>query len=110
MCRMSEKTSPETTTEEVATLEPLYNLILFNDDDHTYEYVIFMLGDLFGIGILRAKKIAYEVDYLGESVVKTCPREEAVAGRNAIQRYGPDPFLQKSHASMRAAIQPAPGG
>ena len=43
-------TLPETKTrpEEQTRRQPPYNVILLNDDDHTYEYVITMLQTLFG--------------------------------------------------------------
>ena len=36
--------------EPAAALAPLYHLVLLDDDDHTYGYVIEMLGKIFGYG------------------------------------------------------------
>ncbi|MCC6546148.1 ATP-dependent Clp protease adaptor ClpS [Candidatus Sumerlaeota bacterium] len=97
-------------SEQLATQTqeaPLYELILFNDDDHSYMYVIEMLGNLFGIGPQDAQNIAYDVDYIGQAVVKTCPLEEAMIGREQIHGYGPDHRLEHSGGSMKAAVQEA---
>ena len=48
---MSDPTTlPETDVEQEQQTQrqPPYNVILLNDDDHTYEYVIEMLKALFG--------------------------------------------------------------
>lgn len=91
---------------EQAVADPLYHIILFNDDEHSYDYVCEMLVRLFGMTSKEAWDIAYEVDYIGESVVATLPFEQAAAGRDAIRQYGPDPRLDMSTGSMHAAIQP----
>ena len=41
---------------------PPYHVILLNDDDHTYEYVIHMLQTLFGHPQERGFQLAVEVD------------------------------------------------
>ena len=38
---------PEVEKEKLDELAPLYNVVLLDDDDHTYEYVIEMLQKLF---------------------------------------------------------------
>ncbi len=85
---------------------PLYELILFNDDDHSYQYVIEMLGNLFAIGPQDAFRIAYDVDFIGQAIVKTCPLEEAIVGKDLIHNYGPDHRIEQSSGSMRATVQP----
>ncbi|MCC7391210.1 ATP-dependent Clp protease adaptor ClpS [Candidatus Sumerlaeota bacterium] len=95
-------------SEQTATLVEnarLYELILFNDDDHSYQYVIEMLGNLFGLSPQDAFSITYDVDFIGQAVVKTCPLEEAMIGRDQIHNYGPDHRLENSSGSMRAAVQ-----
>lgn len=86
---------------------PLYDLILFNDDEHSYAYVIEMLGNLFGLSPNAAHNIAYDADYIGQALVKTCPLEEAMIGREQIHNYGPDPRVEHSSGSMRAVVQAA---
>ncbi len=102
-------TLPETEAETEQEKSPLYSIILFNDEEHTYGYVIEMMTNLFDKSQQEAFEIAYEVDYIGQAVVKTCPYEEAVLGCKQILSYGPDPLLGYSRGSMKAIVQEADG-
>ena len=42
---------PEIEDETSDQLQPLYHVILLDDEDHTYDYVIEMLQKIFGIAI-----------------------------------------------------------
>ena len=42
------KAKPKRQSKDKIYHMPPYHVILLNDDDHTYEYVIRMLGELFG--------------------------------------------------------------
>ncbi len=87
--------------------QPPYNVILINDDDHTYDYVIRMLKELFGhpeeTGFLMAK----EVDSKGRVIVCTTSMERAELKRDQIHAYGPDPLIDRCKGSMYAEIEPA---
>src|SRR5215217_4738093 len=58
---------------------PPYNVVLLNDDDHTYEYVIEMLGKLFGHDEATAFKMAEELDTTGRVIVLTTHKEKGRA-------------------------------
>lgn len=87
--------------------EPLWHVILLNDDDHTYDYVIEMLQSIFGYDIEKGFKMACEVDQNGRVIVVTCHKELAELRQEQIHEYGPDPRSKGSKGSMRAEIQPA---
>ena len=70
---------------------PLYNVVLLNDDDHSYDYVIEMLQRLFCFSEQQAYHHALEVDMTQRTVLITCSLEEAEFGRDQILSYGPDP-------------------
>jgi len=89
------------------TPAPLWNVILLDDDDHTYEYVIEMLGKLFGHSPEVAYRMACEVDRTGRVVVDTTTSERAELKRDQIHAYGPDWRLPRSAGSMSAVIEPA---
>jgi ATP-dependent Clp protease adaptor protein ClpS len=95
----------EPTREE--RLTPLFNVVLLDDDDHTYDYVIEMLGRLFMMPPQTAFHHAVEVDSAGRTVVMTCEREQAEFGRDQIHSYGADPRMPKSKGSMSAVVEPA---
>ncbi len=86
-------------------LQSPYNVILWNDDDHTYEYVIEMLGRLFGHGRERALLMAREVDATGRVSVYSGSMEQAEFKRDQIHAFGADPRLARCKGSMSATIE-----
>jgi ATP-dependent Clp protease adaptor protein ClpS len=95
--------------EEEVRHQPPYHVILLNDDDHTYDYVVRMLKELFGHPVERGFRMAEEVDRTGRCVVLTTSLEHAELKRDQIHAYGPDPLLERCQGSMTAVIEPAPG-
>ena len=88
---------------------PPYNVILLDDDDHSYEYVIEMLQKLFGHPLETAFLMAQEVDSSGRVIVCTTHRERAELKRDQILGYGPDKLIASCQGAMTAVIEPAPG-
>jgi ATP-dependent Clp protease adaptor protein ClpS len=86
---------------------PAYHVILLNDDDHTFEYVIEMLQVIFAhpqeMGMLMAK----EVDKEGRVIVLTTHKEMAELKRDQIHAYGTDTRVATCKGSMSAVIEPA---
>jgi ATP-dependent Clp protease adaptor protein ClpS len=101
---------PEIQKATEQELEPLYHVVLLNDDLHTYDYVIEMLQKLFCHSASAAFQHALEVDTTGRTIVITCGLAEAEFGRDQIHAYGPDPRIESSKSSMRALIEPAGHG
>ena len=87
--------------------QPPYHVVLLDDDDHTYEYVIAMLGQLFGYGIPKAFLAAVEVDTTGRVILLTTTKEHAELKRDQIHAFGKDPLMSRSKGSMSAVIEPA---
>lgn len=106
---MSTVTLPETDvdTQEQTRRQPPYHVILLNDNDHTYEYVIVMLKDLFGYPWEKGYQLAKEVDTRGRAIVCTTTLERAELKRDQIHAYGPDPRIPRCKGSMQAVIEPA---
>lgn len=98
---------PEIDTSTNESLETLYHVILLNDEDHTYDYVIEMLRKLFGFTEAGAYSHAVEVDTRGTTILITCELEKAELKRDQIHAYGPDPRMPKSLGSMAAVVEPA---
>jgi ATP-dependent Clp protease adaptor protein ClpS len=104
---------PDTATvpmiEPKETVQPpkyrAYNVILFNDDDHTFEYVIRMLKQLFGYPEPKGFQMALEVHETGRVIVCTTTLERAELKRDQIHAFGPDPLLVRSKGSMSATIE-----
>jgi ATP-dependent Clp protease adaptor protein ClpS len=89
--------------------QPPYNVILLNDDDHSYEYVIAMLQQLFGYPVEKGYQMAKTVDTTGRVIVATTTMEHAELKRDQIHAFGPDPLIPRCKGSMSAVIEPAPG-
>lgn len=102
-------TLPEIATEEQEKIkrQPPYNVILLNDDDHSFDYVIRMLKELFGHQEETGYLMAYEVHTRGRVVVCTTSLERAELKRDQIHAYGPDPAIRRCKGSMSAEIEPA---
>ena len=93
--------------EQQTKRQPPYNVILLNDDDHTYEYVIEMLKALFAHPIEKGFELAKMVDTQGRAIVCTTSLERAELKRDQIHAYGPDPRIPRCKGAMTAEIEPA---
>ena len=89
--------------------ESLYNVVLLDDDEHTYEYVVEMLCKLFGHSMEQAFAMACEVDQEGRVIVDTTHLERAELKRDQIRAFGADCLLHGSRRSMYATIEPLTG-
>ena len=108
-------TQPPTTTPRTRhiptqdiSLEPLYHLILLDDDQHTYQYVIEMLAHIFGYGPEKAWTLARVVDTQGRVILETAPRQQCEAHQAQIHAYGADPRIPTSAGPMSAILEQAP--
>jgi ATP-dependent Clp protease adaptor protein ClpS len=88
---------------------PMFRVVLLDDDEHTYEYVVEMLCTIFFLSAETAYRNACEVDALGRTVVIICEREQAEFGRDQIHAYGADPRMAVSKGSMSAVVEPVQG-
>jgi ATP-dependent Clp protease adaptor protein ClpS len=100
-------TQDDTRRKKKPKRQPPYHVILWNDDDHTFEYVIRMLQKLFGHPIEKGFQIAKDVDTQGKAVVLTTTREHAELKRDQIHAYGKDDAIVGCKGSMSATIEPS---
>lgn len=103
-------TQPQTSTETDTDQPVPWNVVLLDDDEHSYEYVIRMMQELFGHTLERAFKVAETVDNEGRVVCLTTHKEHAELKRDQILAYGRDPIMEESQGSMSAIIEPAEFG
>src|SRR6186713_1198622 len=75
--------------------QPRYHVILWNDDDHSYDYVVEMMQKLFGHPREKGFQIAKEVDTQGKAVCMTTALEHAELKRDQITAYGPDKHIAR---------------
>ena len=99
--------APESEVIEQDQLVPLFRVVLLDDNDHTYDYVIEMLQRIFIFTLDQAYRHAEEVDRCGRTVVITCELPQAEFARDQIQSYGRDWRLERSRGAMSAVVEPA---
>ena len=86
--------------------QPRYHVILWDDDEHSYEYVMLMMQELFGHELERGFEIAKRIDSDGRSVVLTTTMEHAELKRDQIHGYGRDVLIERCQGAMSASIEP----
>jgi ATP-dependent Clp protease adaptor protein ClpS len=86
--------------------QPRYHVILWNDDDHTYDYVIKMVQELFGHPFEKGYEVAREVDTRGRAILLTTTKEHAELKRDQVHAYGKDREIKGCKGSMSATIEP----
>src|SRR5262245_4579271 len=97
----------KTAEKEKVKKQPPYHVVLLNDDDHSFEYVIGMLQRLFGHPPEKGYQMAYKVHTEGRVIVDTTSKERAELKRDQIHAFGPDKGIPRCKGSMSATIEPA---
>ncbi len=89
--------------------QPPYHVILWDDTDHTFDYVIKMMGQLFRMPREKGYQLAKEVDASGRAICMTTTLELAELKRDQIHAFGRDDASANCKGSMSATIEPAEG-
>jgi ATP-dependent Clp protease adaptor protein ClpS len=85
--------------------EPKYHVVLWNDEVHTFDYVVHMLWVLFGYSAECGWRLALEVDGRGTAIIYTSSLERAEIKRDQILAFGPDPFILESKGPLIATLE-----
>lgn len=106
------QSSPKSATDQSAKTrkQPPYNVIVLNDEEHTFEYVIELLTKLFSHSLLIAEKLTWQIHNSGRAIVLTTHKELAELKCEQVLDYGPDPRMSVSKGPLRCYIEPAPTG
>jgi len=107
---MSVSVNPTVEEREASSTQhaPLYSLVLLDDDDHSYAYVVHLLGAVFGYSKEKAFALACLVDTAGRVIVETDGHEQVLRHQRQIHAFGADPLIPRCAGSMSAVIEPAP--
>jgi ATP-dependent Clp protease adaptor protein ClpS len=100
------KSSAQSSTSS-RTLPP-YNVIVMNDEEHTFEYVIELLTKLFAYPLSTAESLTWKIHHSGRAVVYTTHKEKAELKRDQVLSYGPDARMSTSKGPLNCYIEPAP--
>ena len=86
--------------------QPRYNVILWDDPDHSYDYVVTLMKEIFRQPAERGFQIAKEVDTSGRAICLTTTREHAELKRDQVHSFGKDSLIDRCKGSMSATIEP----
>jgi ATP-dependent Clp protease adaptor protein ClpS len=104
------KTEPKSKTDARAQTrrQPPYHVVILNDEEHTFPYVIELLVKLFGHALPAAEALTWEIHTRGRAIVYTTHKEKAELKRDQVLAYGPDPRMSISKGPLGCYIEPAP--
>ena len=90
--------------------QPRYHVVLWDDPNHTFHYVMVMMQELFGQPLTQGFEIAETVHNRGRAIVLTTTLEHAELKRDQIRAYGSGDAKLMSKGSMHASIEAETGG
>ncbi|WP_036096177.1 ATP-dependent Clp protease adaptor ClpS [Leptospira weilii] len=82
-----------------------WRVVLWDDNEHTYEYVIEMLMEICTMTVEKAFLHAVQVDQEKRTVVFSGEFEHAEHVQERILTYGADPRMSNSKGSMSATLE-----
>lgn len=92
------------------SLDPTYHLILLDDDEHTYAYVVEMLGRIFGYAREKSFALASIVDNESRVVLETANYSQVIRHQEQVHAYGSDHRIPHCKGSMSAVVEEADRG
>ncbi len=95
-------------TKKKPKRQPRYHVILWDDADHSYDYVVLMMKQIFRHPIETGFQIAKEVDHSGRAICLTTTMEHAELKRDQIHAFGKDDLIARCKGSMSASIEAVP--
>jgi ATP-dependent Clp protease adaptor protein ClpS len=85
----------------------LFHVVLHDDDEHTYDYVMRLMQQLFACDAEAAYERAKIVDAEGRVICATTHKELAELKRDQIHAFGKDRLIASCKGSMSASVEPA---
>ena len=92
-----------------ATGEPLYAVVLHNDDFNTFGFVIGVLGKVFAFGGPYSFWLALKVHCSGRGVIWRDRLAAAELKAQQIRSFGPDPNGRRGVEALKVSVQALPG-
>jgi ATP-dependent Clp protease adaptor protein ClpS len=90
---------------------PPYNVILENDDHHSFDFVVEVLRKALGYSQERAHQLIVQVETAGRSVVWTGPKEVAELKADQIRTFHETRAQDDANLGpLGCTVEPAPGG
>lgn len=97
----------EETKEKVQHL-PRWHVIILNDEEHSFEYVIDLLVRVFNHEMERAIELTLQIHNEGQAIVDTTSKERAQLKQEQVHAFGRDARMgDRSTGPLRCVIEPA---
>jgi ATP-dependent Clp protease adaptor protein ClpS len=89
---------------------PPFHVVLANDDDHSFNFVVDVLRKVLGCPLERALQLTLEAHTSGRSVIWTGPKEVAELKAEQVQTFHEvrEP-VSRDLGPLTCTIEPAPG-
>jgi ATP-dependent Clp protease adaptor protein ClpS len=105
-----EEVSSEEASRQKPKRLPPHAVVLYNDDLHTFAYVIETLMKVFGYSEQKCYDLTVQVHNAGRGIVWSGAKEVAELKCEQIRSAGPDFYAQKKvDFPLRATVEPLPG-
>ena len=85
--------------------DPFHRLVLLNDEEHTYQFVVDLLVRSFGASQMEACEKAIEINRDGKASVFIGPFDAAQHLRDIVVAAGADPTLPDSTGPLQVVIE-----
>jgi len=103
-----QRESPEAARNKPKRLPP-YAVVVLNDDEHSFAYVIATFMKVFGYDQAKSFRLALEIHASGRGIVWTGPKEVAELKRDQIHSAGPDLHAEtKVSFPLGVVLEPLP--
>lgn len=102
-------TRPESERETRTRRVPPYNVVLDNDDHHTFEFVVGVLSKALGYSAERSFQLTLQAHTSGRAVVWTGPREVAELKADQIRTFHEVGAGNRQLGPLGVCVEPAPG-
>ena len=104
-------TRPREREETSTRLLPPYNVILENDDYHTFDFVVGVLQKVLGCSVERAFQFTYQAHTSGRAAIWTGTKEVAELKADQVKSFHEmHPLSGAKLGPLGCTIEPAPGG
>jgi ATP-dependent Clp protease adaptor protein ClpS len=98
----------ETETNTKVDTLPMWNVIILNDEEHSMEFVVELLMQIFSHSIQRSIELTMEIHTQGQAIVCTTSKERAELKREQVISKGRDPRMgARSTGPLGVVIEPA---
>jgi len=88
---------------------PPYNVIIDNDDYHSFEFVITVLCKALGYAVERSYQLTLQAHTNGRAIVWTGPREVAELKAEQIRTFHEHQPGRRPFGPLTCSVEPAPG-